>query len=57
MQIKSIGIYNAAGAKRLVKFNDGLNILTGWSGTGKSSFWTLPSSAWDEVSRPTRKAH
>jgi DNA repair exonuclease SbcCD ATPase subunit len=37
MRIQSIGIYNAAGARRLVKFHDGLNILTGWSGTGKSS--------------------
>jgi hypothetical protein len=37
MQIESIGIYSAAGARRLVSFHGGLNILTGWSGTGKSS--------------------
>ena len=37
MQIETIGIYNADGEKRLVRFHDRLNILTGWSGTGKSS--------------------
>ena len=37
MQIESIGIYNAAGETRLVRLHEGLNILTGWSGTGKSS--------------------
>jgi len=37
MRIESIGIYSAAGERRLVKFHDRLNILTGWSGTGKSA--------------------
>src|SRR4051794_12054199 len=37
MNIESIGIYNRAGDRRLVRFHGALNILTGWSGTGKSS--------------------
>jgi DNA repair exonuclease SbcCD ATPase subunit len=37
MQIESIGIYNAKGDRRLITFHSGLNIVTGWSGTGKSS--------------------
>jgi chromosome segregation ATPase len=37
MQIESIGIYNANGDRRLITFHSGLNIVTGWSGTGKSS--------------------
>jgi hypothetical protein len=37
MRIESIGIYNAEGDRRLITFHTGLNIVTGWSGTGKSS--------------------
>jgi DNA repair exonuclease SbcCD ATPase subunit len=37
VRIESLGIYNADGARRLIHFDDGLNIVTGWSGTGKSS--------------------
>jgi hypothetical protein len=41
MQIESLGIYNGQGDRRLVPFHSGLNIITGWSGTGKSSLLSI----------------
>src|SRR3954451_9708616 len=41
MQIESLGIYNTKGDQRLIPFHSGLNIVTGWSGTGKSSLLSI----------------
>ena len=37
MRIAALAIYSLAGDRRVVRFRPGLNIVTGWSGTGKSS--------------------
>jgi hypothetical protein len=37
VQIEALAIYSRRGDRRVVRFHGGLNIITGWSSTGKSS--------------------
>jgi hypothetical protein len=37
MRVAAIALFNRAGERRVLRFHPGLNVVTGWSGTGKSS--------------------
>lgn len=37
MQIRALAVFSLTGDRRVVRFGPGLNIVTGWSATGKSS--------------------
>ncbi len=37
MRIAALAIYSHTGERRVIRFHSGLNIVTGWFGTGKSS--------------------
>src|SRR6476660_2134371 len=41
MRIEALAIYSRSGDRRVLRFDPGMNIVTGWSGTGKSSIMDI----------------